>query len=223
MKFTVFLFSWVFMFNSTIGQTIGENNIISEIVTVDSAIIKSTLFSNGLAWFAYQFKSANDVIQMKDSDAGKIIGKGFVKHVDNNGKLEPRNLLITLSVKNGKYKYEIEIEYMAKEYQIEMEATCFNCGKTTARVTYNNNSAQISNIIGGKGFYLYDNENVSWLEKGNYKKWKTAVDKELIDIKTKIETDRVEYSKNRQLKDLEELMPLINSLKNEMIRINNDF
>ena len=109
MKFTVFLFSWVFMFNSTIGQTISENNTISEIVTVDSAIIKSTLFSNGLAWFAYQFKSANDVIQMKDLDAGKIIGKGFVKHFDNNGKLVPRNILITLSVKNGKYKYEIEI------------------------------------------------------------------------------------------------------------------
>jgi hypothetical protein len=81
----------------------------SEIVVVDSVLTKQTLYSNCLSWFAVSFKSANSVIQMKDLETGKIIGKGILNSkVTAMGINQTGNtyVTITISLRNGKYKYE---------------------------------------------------------------------------------------------------------------------
>lgn len=47
----------------------------TEIVYVDS-VSKNDLFSRSLEWIAINYKSANQVIELKDEQAGKIIVKG---------------------------------------------------------------------------------------------------------------------------------------------------
>jgi len=217
MKSLLVIISVIFISTISFCQT-----SISEIVKVDSTLKKSTLFSNGLTWFAYQFKSSNDVIQMKDIESGKIIGKGIFEYINQNGKSIPRHILITLTVKDGKYKIEIEIE-IVREFQIEMEASCLNCGKTTATVTYSNGSVQIGNIVTGRGYYHYDNENVGWIEKGNYKKWKIAVDKELPGLKEKLDKE-IKLQESTQIElDKAKIKLFTDALKLEMVKTNTDF
>lgn len=199
------------------GQT-----IVSDIIKTDSTFKKSTLFSNGLTWFAYQFKSSNDVIQMKDLESGKIIGKGIFEYINLNGELIPRHVVITLTAKDGRYKYEIELESVQK-FQIVMEASCFNCGKTTADVIYTNGNLQITNIVGGRGFYHYNDEIVKGLEKGNYKKWKAAVDAELPELRKKIENDIKTQEINQREVDIQKINTLVESLKSEMAKKGSDF
>ena len=94
MKKIIMLFT-ILLVNVAFAQT------ITEVVSVDTALTKSKLYSNSLAFFALEFKSANDVIQMRDVETGKVIGKGIV---DN------RSITIGISCKDGKYKYDIDIE-----------------------------------------------------------------------------------------------------------------
>ena len=199
------------------GQT-----IVSEVITVDSTLKKSTLFSNGLTWFAYQFKSSKDVIQMKDLESGKIIGKGIFEYVDQHGKSIPRHILITLSVKDGKYKYDIELE-IVREYTIEMKAKCFNCGKTKATVKYSDGNLIISDITTTNSPYHYDNEIVSGLDKGNYRKWKEAVDAELPELKSVIEKQIITEEKATQEVDIQKINAFVESLKLEMVKTSADF
>jgi hypothetical protein len=159
---------------------------------------------------------------MKDLESGKIIGKGIFEYVYQNNKSIPRYILITLTVKDGKYKYDIELE-IVREFQIELKASCSNCGKTTATVTYTNGSVQISNILGGRGMYHYENENVGWLERGNYKKWKTEVDAELPELKNQLDVDIKKQETSQQEVDMQKIKGLIVSLKNEMIKVSSDF
>lgn len=49
---------------------------------------KDEIYSRSLAFFANAYKSANDVIQMKDKDAGTVIGKGIFT-VYSKGGLAP--------------------------------------------------------------------------------------------------------------------------------------
>lgn len=217
MKFFLLIIISSTIISFSYGQT-----KMGEIVNVDSTLTKAVLFSNGLSWFAYQFKSSNDVIQMKDLESGKIIGKGIFENVIQNGKSIPRHILITLIVKDGRYKYDMELE-IVREFQIVLEASCFNCGKTSATVTYTNGFLQINNISTGKGFYQYDKEIVSGIEHGNYNKWKAKVDLELPELMKKIENEiKVEESLQIEV-DKQKLQPFIDSLKSEMINSNSEF
>lgn len=69
------------------------------------------LYSKANEWFALTFKSANDVIQLKDPIERKIIGKG-IKRVDYSvGRWDTYyNASFTLFVqfKDGRYKYDIQ-------------------------------------------------------------------------------------------------------------------
>ena len=67
---------FVFVIGMIAIQSIGQT--ITNIVNVDSTLKKTNLYSNALSFFALEFKSANDVIQMKDQETGKIIGKGII-------------------------------------------------------------------------------------------------------------------------------------------------
>lgn len=83
----------------------------SEIVSVDSSVTKNDLFIAARKWFANTYKSANDVIQMQDKEAGEIIGKGIVKTIYKI-PLNPSVVVsvyhtVSITVKDGRYKYEI--------------------------------------------------------------------------------------------------------------------
>jgi hypothetical protein len=96
----------------------GKVNFTEVVEIQDSA---HNLYAKALQWFAITFKSSNDVIQMKDESTGMIIGKGtaYVKWpgqlgVYTQGWLE---FIITIAVKNGKYKYNITgFKYQDKDY-----------------------------------------------------------------------------------------------------------
>lgn len=79
--------------------------VYEEIVQAEN-FSKADLYSNALEWFALKYNSAIDVIQFKDENAGKIIGKGLFKIV-----YYTRNPSIyhTISIytKDGRYKYVI--------------------------------------------------------------------------------------------------------------------
>lgn len=81
------------------------------VVKVDSTITKDELYKRAKKWFIDNYKSANDVIQMDDKDAGEIIGKGYFEE-----RFQPAigagidmkiYHIITISIKDGKYKYKI--------------------------------------------------------------------------------------------------------------------
>ncbi|HEY8688444.1 MAG TPA: DUF4468 domain-containing protein [Chitinophagaceae bacterium] len=85
------------------------------VVNVDSNLKKDELYVRARAWFVNEYKSAKDVIQMEDKQAGEIIGKGLISAIYTEG----RGLLaiqwkitiwhtVSVFVKDGKYKYEIK-------------------------------------------------------------------------------------------------------------------
>ena len=72
--------SIVFLFNNCCeAQSVIFRDSI--VLTNDTSLTKDILFVRANEWFAIKFVSANDVIQMIDKDAGKIVGKGYVKVV----------------------------------------------------------------------------------------------------------------------------------------------
>ncbi len=83
----------------------------SEVIQVDSGITKNELFTAARKWFANAYKSANDVIQMQDKEAGEIVGKGIVTGLYRI-PLNPSVTVnvyhtVSITVKDGRYKYEI--------------------------------------------------------------------------------------------------------------------
>jgi hypothetical protein len=92
----------------TISQT-----EFTEVVETDS-MKKSVLFSNGLTWITKTFKNANEVIQMKDAESGKIIAKGILNSAPTMMGVRGDGscwVTITISCKDGKYKYEFTNVY----------------------------------------------------------------------------------------------------------------
>ncbi len=92
----------------------------TEVVTVDSTIKKEELYNRAKMWFVDNYKSANDVIQMQDKDAGVIIGKGLFSYQYNPMSLSDRTTInishtVKIYVKDGKYKYEI-VDLSGKYY-----------------------------------------------------------------------------------------------------------
>ena len=83
----------------------------TEIVKIDSSINKATLFLNAKMFFVNEFKSAKDVIQLEDRESGTIIGKGYFTYNWDMGKNSYVEMkiwhTIKLTIKDGKYRYEI--------------------------------------------------------------------------------------------------------------------
>ena len=95
----------------------------SDVVNIDS-VSKSELFKRGLVWTAEAFRSSNDVIQVKDKEAGMILGKGTF---DYPGKDKFYNGVVRftfkLQFKDGRYKYDF--------YDFTHESVNFNIGLVT--------------------------------------------------------------------------------------------
>lgn len=110
---TILLFTLILLSLSSFSQdkyydifTVVDGMITySNVIPVDSAK-KDVLYARAKKWFANNYRSSKDVIQLDDNINGEIIGKGtftiqfftrspFIDHT------------IAVSVKDGKYKYTI--------------------------------------------------------------------------------------------------------------------
>jgi hypothetical protein len=87
----------------------------SEVISTDTALKKTELYSRAKAWFAETYKSAQDVIQLDDRENGKIIGKGSMRYTNNSLSGDASSgwirYTIIVQVKDGKYKYTLENFY----------------------------------------------------------------------------------------------------------------
>lgn len=90
---------------------------MQQIYTYDS-IGKNELFSLVNAWIATNYKSSNDVIQLSDKDAGKIIAKGNFSAYIGSSFVNPVVMhTLTVNVKDNKVRITIN------NYRV----TCSNC------------------------------------------------------------------------------------------------
>jgi hypothetical protein len=80
-----------------------------EFISVDSTIkgSKDELFLKAKSWLVHEFKSANDVIQLSDKEAGKLIGKGYFEYIHDGGLFGYNTIdkiwfTVTINVKQDK-------------------------------------------------------------------------------------------------------------------------
>jgi hypothetical protein len=82
-----------------------------EVVSVDG-LTKDQLYSAALAWFGETFKSAKNVLDVQDREAGRIVGKPLYQYEPTVfiGSARIRGVVsysVTLEVKDGRYRYII--------------------------------------------------------------------------------------------------------------------
>lgn len=80
-------------------------------VIADSADTKAVIFSKSLTWVAKTWKSANDVIQLRDENSGTIIVKGDLSSVPHSLGLPAKGITstqLTILVKDGKAKIQFD-------------------------------------------------------------------------------------------------------------------
>jgi len=108
--------------------------LFTDVVQVDSTLDKSTLYGNAKLFFANTFKSAQDVIQVDDKENGRIVGKGFseITLVALYPYQAKMYYTISVSCKDGRYKYEIYDIY----YQNYPSAEYPNPYKTDAEFVF---------------------------------------------------------------------------------------
>jgi hypothetical protein len=80
------------------------NYQFSQVFKLDS-LKSGQLHKNAKLWFAEFFKSAKDVIQMDDKEAGLIIGKGLS---ELKGSRYTFYFMLKIEIKEGRYKLSIE-------------------------------------------------------------------------------------------------------------------
>lgn len=66
---------------------------------------KDQIYSQAREWMAVNFNSAQDVIQMDDREAGKIISKGIV-NIPNH-TLGHVNFTLEIHIRDGRFRYSI--------------------------------------------------------------------------------------------------------------------
>ena len=88
-----------------------EELVIQEVYELEGMSQKE-LFEKSMTWMAKAFKSAQDVIQYQDKEAGKIIGKGFMVVGYLAGMPYDTYFTITLETKDNKARATIEDAYI---------------------------------------------------------------------------------------------------------------
>jgi hypothetical protein len=106
----------VLIFTNAYSQLIDDlptddkgNLNFNEVVQVDSAS-KSQLHFRAKQFFADAFKSAQDVIQMDDKEAGIVIGKGWsMIYIRVMGNPVPSKMWYTVKVQSREGRYKVEL------------------------------------------------------------------------------------------------------------------
>jgi hypothetical protein len=83
-----------------------------EVVTADG-LTKDQLYSTALAWFGETFRSAKNVIEVQDREAGRIIAKPLFPYEPTIFMAVARirgvvRYSVTVEVKDGRYRYTID-------------------------------------------------------------------------------------------------------------------
>ncbi|MCO5268734.1 MAG: DUF4468 domain-containing protein [Brumimicrobium sp.] len=198
-------------------QEENTNKEIEKIVEVPE-MNKANLYSNALSFFANNFKSANDVIQMKDETSGKVIGKGIVKNGNAN-----RNIKIAIDVKDNKYRYTITIEPFIELKKVELEdinkigsvkgKTFIRYGYVNGALTIDKDNSYIECIgqfsCNGEKYYYSGKNEILGLSKKAKEEWQQSVDNKISEVINELEI-------NPTNKEDSELINLIKNLENEM-------
>lgn len=98
---TIPLYPQVLPISTSTGKVTYE-----DVITIDG-LSASQIYVRGNEWFAKTFNSANDVIQMQDKEAHKIIGKGAISVVLRRANVGYFYYTISFYAKDGRFKYEI--------------------------------------------------------------------------------------------------------------------
>jgi hypothetical protein len=177
---------------------------LSEVIEVKGKTADQ-LYSSAREWFALTFKSANDVLQMDDPIAGKLIGKGstYVSESYVSGKgltaipitLEwYPNFSIKVEVREGRYKCDIS------DITITSSAPVIG----TSKIPFQN--------------YL---DNIDYYENGSDPEWLTENPPQGIKLK-KAMAKNVAMENLATLKMIrrtqEQIKALMNDLKTTMIK-----
>ena len=86
----------------------------TNVISIDG-VNKDELYSRAKKWFVTTYKSANDVIQLDDKENGEIVGKGNF-NITYYARDPFINHAITISVKDGRFKYLItDLTYSDKQ------------------------------------------------------------------------------------------------------------
>lgn len=98
------------IWSQSIQFPINENGEVeyTNVVQVND-VDQNELFSRAKEWFAISFKSAQNVLQMDDRTAGKLIGKGLISAygVVMNKPVDAGyiDFIVEIQVKDGRFKY----------------------------------------------------------------------------------------------------------------------
>jgi hypothetical protein len=83
--------------------------LFTDVIKVDS-VTQNELFVKANEWFAKTYNDSKEVIQLRDKESGKIVGKGAFRVYAHLMGIHDYGLVrytIKLMIKEGRYKYEI--------------------------------------------------------------------------------------------------------------------
>jgi hypothetical protein len=96
----------------TLPTDSASGKIAYQAVVMVPGASKAELYSRAREWVATEFRSAKDVVQMDDKEAGKLVARGFVPKRIGSVSARPSAgnqfwRTIKIYVKDGRYRYEI--------------------------------------------------------------------------------------------------------------------
>lgn len=109
-----------------------DNRIFySEVVSLTDSVKSELLFIRAKKSLTEIFKSAKDVIQMEDSNAGIIVAKGFISTGHNPYVRFPKVWFkLKIEIKDNRYKYtltdvvysfNVSVDYINRDYEDPLE------------------------------------------------------------------------------------------------------
>jgi len=109
----------------------------TEIVQLDTSFTKNDLYLRGREWFAKAYSSSKNVIQLDEKESGKIVAKALMpvyhKSMGTNYPSGYINYTITISFKDGRYKYEVSNFYHTGQNSIPDYGFCEAMINTTRK------------------------------------------------------------------------------------------
>ena len=127
-------------------------------VIQDIDMSKDEIYTQSLSWMAEKFVSAKDVIQLKDKEAGKIIGKGYTDIKIGWLVLIPSKFTLKIDAKDNKYRLtfkDVIMDFGQSGGEKPIESTNLNSTEQKARDSFNAIAASLQQ-------YLVEAETDEW-------------------------------------------------------------